>query len=60
MLSEDLRTHAEHLVDTRSLRLGARLLTSVKSRSATWWEVELRTKGTPVPEQDKKPKRWAV
>lgn len=60
MLSEDLKTHAEHLVDTRSAWLGAWLLTSVESSSPTWWEVERRTRGTPVPEQDRLPKRWAA
>jgi hypothetical protein len=59
MLSEDFKTHAEHLVDTRSVRLGAWLLTSVKDCSATWWEVEVTTKGTPVSEhRNRAQKRW--
>ena len=59
MLSEDSKTHAEHLVDTRSVRLGAWLLTSVKDCSAICWEVELFTKGTPVAEhRNRAPKRW--
>lgn len=60
MMSEDLKTGAEHLVVTRSLRLGAWLLTSAEGCSATWRKVELRTKDERVPEQDRQSKRWAA
>jgi hypothetical protein len=51
MLSERFKTHAEDLVDTRSVRLAAWLPTSVKDCWATWWEVGLGRKDTPVPER---------